>query len=100
MNPIRRFFVRLYLWYCVYILKVDKKKEKKYLGKQTWVAVNKDGQEVLIFSDAEPIRMSEGYWLPNDPDTIIENDMIYVYDGFIERNFGDKLTWEDGAFEY
>jgi hypothetical protein len=44
--------------------------------------------------------MPEGYWLPNDPDTIIENDMIYVYDGFIERNFGDKLGWEDGVFEY
>ena len=28
------------------------------------------------------------------------SDMIYVYDGFIERNFGDKLSWEDGAFEY
>ena len=100
MNPVRRFFVKLYLWYCVYILKVDKKKEKKYLGKQMWVAVNKDGQEVLIYSDSKPIRMPEGYWLPNDPDTILENDMKYVYDGFIERNFGDKLSWEDGAFEY
>ena len=99
MNPFRRFFVKFYLWYCVYILKVDKKKQR-YLGKQTWVAVNKDGQEVLLYSDAEPIRMPEGYWLPNDPDTIIENDMIYVYDGFIERNFGDKLSWEDGVFEY
>ena len=99
MNPIRRFFINLYLWYYVYILKADKKKQR-YLGKQMWVAVNKDGQEVLLYSDAKPIRMPEGYWLPNDPDTIIENDMIYVYDGFIERNFGDKLSWEDGAFEY
>ena len=51
MNPIRRFFTRLYLWYCVYILKVDKKKQR-YLGKQMWLAVNKDGQEVLLYSDA------------------------------------------------
>jgi hypothetical protein len=99
MNPFRRFFIRLYLWICVYIFKVDKKKQR-YLGKQMWLAVNKDGQEVLIYSDSRPIRMPEGYWLPNDPDTIIENDMIYVYDGFIERNFGDKLSWEDDAVEY
>ena len=99
MNPIRRFFVRLYLWICVYIFKVDKKKQR-YLGKQMWLAVNKDGQEVLIYSDSEPIRMPEGYWFPNDPDTIIENDMIYVYDGFIERNLGEKLEWEDDAVEY
>ena len=92
MNPVRRFFTRL---------EVGKKKQKqKYLGKQMWLAVNKDGQEVLLYSDAEPIRMPEGYWLPNDPDTIIENDMIYIYDGFIERNFGDKLSWEDDAVEY
>ena len=99
MNPVRRFFINLYLWYYVYILKADKKKQR-YLGKQMWVAVNKDGQEVLIYSDSKPIRMSEGYWLPNDPDTILENDMIYVYDGFIERNLGDKLNWEDDAVEY
>ena len=99
MNPFRRFFTRLYLWYYVYILKADKKKQR-YLGKQMWLAVNKDGQEVLIYSDAEPRRMPEGYWLPNDIDTILENDMIYVYDGFIERNFGDKLRWEDDAVEY
>lgn len=99
MNPFRRFFTKLYLWYCVYILKVDKK-EQKYLGKQRWLAVNKDGQEVLIYSDSEPIRMSEGYWLPNDEDTILENDMVYLYDGFIERNLGEKLEWEDDAVEY
>lgn len=99
MNPFRRFFVKLYLWYCVYILKTDKKKQR-YLDKQMWLAVNKDGQEVLIYSDAEPRRMPEGYWLPNDIDTILENDMVYLYDGFIERNFGDKLSWEDGVFEY
>ena len=99
MNPFKRLCIKVYLWYCVYILKVDKKKQR-YLGKQMWLAVNKDGQEVLLYSDAKPIRMPEGYWLPNDPDTIIENDMIYVYDSFIERNFGDKLTWEDGVFEY
>lgn len=28
MNPFRRFFVRLYLWYCVYILKVDEVNKK------------------------------------------------------------------------
>lgn len=99
MNPFRRLCVKVYLWICVYVFKVDKKKQR-YLGKQMWLAVNKDGQEVLLYSDAEPIRMSEGYWLPNDPDTILENDMIYVYDGFIERNFGDKLSWEDDAVEY
>jgi hypothetical protein len=99
MNPFRRFFIRLYLWICVYIFKVDKKKQR-YLGKQMWLAVNKDGQEVLIYSDSRPIRMPEGYWLPNDPDTIIENDMIYVYGGFIERNLGEKLEWEDDAVEY
>ena len=99
MNPFRRLCVKVYLWICVYILKVDKKKQR-YLGKQMWLAVNKDGQEVLIYSDSKPVRMPEGYWLPNDPDTILENDMIYVYDGFIERNFGDKLSWEDDAVEY
>ena len=65
-----------------------------------WLAVNKDGQEVLLYSDAEPIRMPGEYWLPNDPDTIIENDMVYLYDGFIERNLGGKLDWEDDAVEY
>ena len=99
MNPFRRLCVKVYLWICVYIFKVDKKKQK-YLGKQMWLAVNKDGQEVLIYSDSEPIRMPEGYWLPNDEDTILENDMVYVYDGFIERNLGDKLTWKDDAVEY
>ena len=99
MNAFKRLCVKVYLWICVYIFKVDKKKQR-YLGKQMWLAVNKDGQEVLLYSDAEPIRMVEGYWLPNDPDTIIENDMIYVYDGFIERNLGDKLEREDDAVEY
>ena len=99
MNSFRRLCVKVYLWICVYIFKVNKKKQR-YLGKQMWLAVNKDGQEVLIYSDAEPIRMPEGYWLPNDIDTILENDMVYVYDGFIERNFGDKLNWEDDAVEY
>lgn len=99
MNPFRRFFVNLYLWYYVYILKADKKKQR-YLGKQIWLAVNKDGQEVLIYSDSKPIRKPEGYWLPNDPDTILENDMEYVYDGYIERNLGGKLEWEDDAVEY
>ena len=100
MNPFRRFFIRLYLWYYVYILKGDFKKTQKYLGKQSGLAVNKDGQEVLLHSDAEPIRMPEGYWLPNDPDTILENDMEYVYDGYIERKLGDKLNWEDDAVEF
>jgi hypothetical protein len=100
MNPVRRFFVRLYLWYCVYILKVDKKKEKKYLGKQMWLAVNKDGQEVLIYSDSEPFRMEEGWWAPADEDSILDNDLIYLSDGYIERNLGDKLEWEDDAVEY
>lgn len=99
MNPFRRLCVKVYLWICVYIFKVDKKKER-YLGKQMWLAVNKDSQEVLIYSDSEPIRMAEGYWLPNDEDTIIENDMEYLYDGFIERNLGEKLEWEDDAVEY
>ena len=99
MNPFRRLCVKVYLWICVYIFKVDKKKQR-YLGKQMWLAVNKDGQEVLIYSDSEPIRMTEGYWLPNDEDTIIENDMIYLYNGFIERNLGEKLEWEDDAVEY
>lgn len=99
MKPFRRLCVKFYLWICVYIFKVDKKKQR-YLGKQMWLAVNKDGQEVLLYSDAEPIRMTEGYWLPNDVDTIIENDMVYLYDGFIERNLGDKLSWEDDAVEY
>lgn len=102
MNPFRRFFVRLYLWYCVYILKVDKKKQKylKYLEKQTWLAVNKDGQEVLIYSDRKPFRMAEGWWAPADKDSILENDLIYLSDGFIERNLGEKLEWEDDAVEY
>lgn len=99
MNPIRRFFVRLYLWYCVYILKVDKKKQR-YLGKQTWLAVNKDGQEVLIYSDSKPFRMAEGWWAPADKDSILDNDLIYLSDGFIERNLGEKLEWEDDAVEY
>lgn len=78
---------------------MDKKKQK-YLGKQMWLAVNKDGQEVLIYSDSEPIRMAEGYWLPNDEDTILENDIVYLYSGYIERNLGEKLEWEDDAVEY
>ena len=32
--------------------------------------------------------------------TILENDMEYVYDGYIERNLGDKLNWEDDAVEF
>ena len=99
MNSFRKLCVKVYLWICVYIFKVDKKKQR-YLGKKMWLAVNKDRQEVLIYGDAEPIRMPEGYWQPNDVDTILENDMVYVYDGFIERNLGDKLTWEDDAVEY
>ena len=102
MNPVRRFFVRLYLWICVYIFKVDKKKQKylKYLEKQTWLAVNKDGQEVLIFSDRKPFRMADGWWAPSDRDSILDNDLIYLSDGFIERNLGEKLEWEDDVVEY
>jgi len=99
MNSFRRLCVKVYLWICVYIFKVDKKKQR-YLGKQMWLTVNKDGQEVLIYSDAEPIRMTDGHWLPNDEDTILENDMVYLYNGFIERNLGEKLEWEDDAVEY
>lgn len=68
--------------------------------KTAWMAVNKDGQEVLIYSNSEPIRMSEEYWAPNDTDSVLDYDIVYVDNGLIENNIGEKLTWEDEPVEF
>lgn len=63
--------------------------------KAAWVAVDKNGQEVLIFSKSKPHRMPTGWWTPYDEDSILEFDLNYIEDGFIEKRLGKKLTWED-----
>lgn len=68
--------------------------------KTVWMAVNKDGQEVFIYSNSKPIRMSEGWWAPSDTDSILDYDIVYVDGGFIENNIGEKLTWEDEPVEF
>ena len=40
----------------------DELKHFNYRSHKTaWMAVNKDGQEVLIYSNSKPIRMPDGY---------------------------------------
>lgn len=72
--------------------KIRKKRKK---DKAAWVAVDKDGQEVLILSNSKPHRMPTGWWTPYDKDSILEFDLVYVDDGFIEKHLGRKLTWEN-----
>lgn len=60
-----------------------------------WAAVNKDGQECIIYCWENPIRISTGWWAPGDEDSILEYDILYVEDGYIEGRIGKKLTWDD-----
>lgn len=79
------------------IIKRDRNKtiKERKEDKAAWVAVDKDGQEVLILSNSKPHRMPTGWWTPYDEDSILEFDLIYVDDGFIEKHLGRTLTWEN-----
>lgn len=67
--------------------------------KKVWLAVNEDGQEVMIVSTNIPHRMSTGWWTPYDVDSIVNYDIHYLDDGYIEKRLGKKLTWEDEPVE-
>lgn len=60
-----------------------------------YLAVNLDSSEVMLLGDNLPQRMPEGWWAPNDEDAIVNYDIYYLDDGFIEKYLGRKLTWDD-----
>lgn len=70
---------------------------KKIFNKKKvlWLCVDKSGQEVMIISKNPPHRMSTGWWAPSDEDSIVNYDIHYLDDGYIEEHLGRKLTWED-----
>lgn len=77
--------------------------ELKHLNnevKKVWLAVNKDGQEVMIISTNPPHQMPEEYWIPYDKDSISEYDVHFLDNGYIEEHLGRKLTWEDEPVEF
>lgn len=59
-----------------------------------WLAVDKDGQE-LIFLGKKPVRWREEWVLAEDD---IE-DAYELTKGMIEKVSGIKLTWNDEPFE-
>ena len=72
--------------------------ELKHLNeylKKVWLCVDKSGQEVMIISKNPPHRMPEEYWIPYDEDSILEYDIHFLKDGYIEKHLGRKLTWAD-----
>lgn len=64
-----------------------------------WLAVDEDGSEVMLLCDNRPHRMSTGWWAPSDEDSIVNYDIHYLDDGYIEKYLGRKLTWEDEPVE-
>lgn len=75
---------------------------KKIFNKEKvlWLCVDKSGQEVMIFSKNPPHRMPQKYWVPYDQDSILEYDVQFLDDGYIEEHLGRKLTWEDDPVEF
>jgi len=63
--------------------------------KKIWLCVDKSGQEIMIISKNPPHRMPQKYWVPYDEDSILEYDVHFLDDGFIENYIDRKLTWED-----
>ena len=63
------------------------------------MAVNENGQEVAIISTNTPHRMPTGWWTPYDFDSIVNHDIHYLDDGYIEEYLGRKLTWDDDPVE-
>lgn len=68
--------------------------------KKIWLCVNKSGQEVMILNTNIPHRMLEGWWTPDDEDSIVNYDIMYLDDGYIEEHLGKKLTWGDEPVEF
>lgn len=56
-----------------------------------WVAVNKNGDEVLF--DFEPERYNDFFWVAD------VGDDIYLPKGSIKKLIGRDLTWEDNPVE-
>lgn len=56
-----------------------------------WVAVNKNGDEVLF--DFEPERYNDFFWVED------VGDDIYLPKGTIKKLIGRDLTWEDNPVE-
>lgn len=56
-----------------------------------WVAVNKNGDEVLF--DFEPERYNDFFWVED------VGDDIYLPKGSIKKLIGRDLTWEDNPVE-
>ena len=56
-----------------------------------WVAVNKNGDEVLF--DFEPERYNNFFWVED------VGDDIYLPKGSIKKLIGRELTWEDNPVE-
>ena len=59
-----------------------------------WLAVDKDGQE-LIFLGKKPVRWREEWVLAEDD----VEDAYELTKGMIEKVSGIKLTWNDEPFE-
>lgn len=59
----------------------------------TWLAVDKDGQE-LIFLGKKPVRCREEWVLAEDD----VEDVYNLTKGMIEKVSGIKLTWHDEPF--
>lgn len=65
-----------------------------------WLAVDKDGQEVLFLCENKPVRSEKmGVWYSNDEDFIYEYQEWYLRTFSIEDKIGRKLTWDDEPVE-
>jgi hypothetical protein len=61
-----------------------------------WLAVNKDGQE-LIFED-QPQRNSESFWFV-DAGIFNSRDCVGLPKGTIKKILGYSMKWEDEPIE-
>lgn len=102
MNPFILLAILIGLMICgSIIIKIYKNKiiKDRKDNKTIWLCVDKSGQEVMIISKNPPHRMPQEYWIPYDEDSILEYDVHFLDDGFIEKRLGKKLTWEDEPVE-
>ena len=68
-------------------------KQSKSNGRNNmaWVAVHKNGSEVIF--DFEPYRWNDSFWVEDT------GDDIYLPKGTIKKLIGRDLTWEDEPVE-
>ena len=70
---------------------INEHKDDEQVKEIEMVEFNEDGQEVMIISTNIPHRMPTGWWTPYDVDSIVNYDIHYLDDGYIEKRLGKNL---------